>query len=304
MFSYLKVFSLTSFLRQSNRGSHRIRTNRIDHTMLRLNLDEVPSPVLSPPLKWAGGKRWLVSSLLEYWRPNSDRRLVEPFVGGLAVALGMQPARALLNDHNQHVINFYKWLQRGLSLTGIRLENSTEAFYTNRARFNQLVAAGKHMSREAAGLFYYLNRTCYNGLCRFSRAGRFNVPFGRYKTINYTRDFGDFQGALERWHFVAEDFSGLPMKPSDFVYADPPYDVEFTSYSAAGFGWHDQVRLAEWLARHRGPVIASNQATERIVKLYKELGFKVLRLLGPRRISCKAERKPALEILALRNVDR
>ena len=72
---------------------------------------------LKPPLKWAGGKRWQVPHLRSYWTINAHRRLVEPFCGGLAVALGLMPARALLNDINPHVINFYKWLKRGLIIT-------------------------------------------------------------------------------------------------------------------------------------------------------------------------------------------
>ena len=77
-----------------------------------------PSPVarttLTPPLKWAGGKRWLVPTLLPLWQPYAQRQLVEPFVGGMAVTLGLQPVRALLNDTNPHLMNFYRWLQRGL----------------------------------------------------------------------------------------------------------------------------------------------------------------------------------------------
>ena len=67
-----------------------------------------------PPLKWAGGKRWQVPHLLEYWEPQKHRRLVEPFTGGLAVTLGLNPKQALLNDINPHLINFYNWLKRGL----------------------------------------------------------------------------------------------------------------------------------------------------------------------------------------------
>src|SRR5262245_8693622 len=78
---------------------------------------------LKPPLKWAGGKRWLVPKLLPYWQHYSDRRLVEPFSGGLAVALGLMPGRALLNDRNPHLISFYSWLRRGLKIS-IPMENN------------------------------------------------------------------------------------------------------------------------------------------------------------------------------------
>src|SRR5262245_57506436 len=71
---------------------------------------------LLPPLKWPGGKRWQLAHLKPIWQPYGDRRLVEPFCGGLAVALGLRPDRALLNDANAHVISFYLWLQRGLRI--------------------------------------------------------------------------------------------------------------------------------------------------------------------------------------------
>ena len=82
---------------------------------------------LAPPLKWAGGKRWQVPLLEPLWRPHAHRRLVEPFCGGLAVTLGLQPQRALLNDVNPHVINFYRWLQRGLRID-LPLENDEELY--------------------------------------------------------------------------------------------------------------------------------------------------------------------------------
>src|SRR5215212_5917470 len=80
--------------------------------------DAVPAAAPSPPLKWAGGKRWQLPHLRNYWFAHSDRRLVEPFCGGLAVALGLSPTRALLNDINPHLINFYRSVQRGLTITG------------------------------------------------------------------------------------------------------------------------------------------------------------------------------------------
>src|SRR5229473_3564578 len=217
-----------------------------------------------PPLKWAGGKRWLVPHLMRLWMPHRARRLVEPLCGGLAVALGLMPARALLNDISPHTTNFYRHLKRGLCVT-IPMRNESELYYAHRERFNALIRAGATASEEAAALFYYLNRTGYNGLCRFNRRGEFNVPFGKHKSIAYARDFPEYTKAFKNWIFFSGDFERLPLEIGDFVYADPPYDVEFTAYAKDGFDWDDQVRAAEWLAGHRGPVVLSNQATPRIV---------------------------------------
>jgi len=263
-----------------------------------------PAPVpgdLSPPLKWAGGKRWLVPRLRDLWQEGAHRRLVEPFVGGMAVALGLLPERALLNDLNRHLINFYRHLQRGL-VVEIALENDKATYYRHRERFNALVREGKAGTQESAALFYFLNRTGYNGLCRFNKKGAFNVPFGRYKAINYTKDFRPYASLLARWHFTCVDFAALQLDAGDLVYADPPYDVAFTSYSRHGFVWADQVRLAHWLASRPLPVIASNQATRRILDLYRGLGFDIELLDAPRRISCTGDRTPAKEMLATKNL--
>jgi len=261
----------------------------------------VQSASTKPPLKWAGGKRWLVPYLKPFWDAHADLRLVEPFCGGLAVTLGLLPAAALLNDINSHAINFYRWLKKGLAIN-LPLANDRELYYQYRQRFNQLIREGKAQTREAAELFYYLNRTGYNGLCRFNRQGTFNVPFGKYKVINYARDFCKYKEIFAGWNFTNLDFAEIPLEKGDFIYADPPYDVQFTQYSKEGFNWQDQVRLAEWLSRHQGPVILSNQATERVVTLYSRLGFKLYYLDAPRMISCTGDRTRAKEVLAMKGV--
>lgn len=262
---------------------------------------EASSEPLQPPLKWAGGKRWQVPHLRPLWEPHLHRRLVEPFCGGLAVTLGLQPEQALLNDANPHVINFYRWLKKGLRIN-VTVENKERLFYQNRERFNILLNEGKSDSQEAAALFYFLNRTGYNGLCRFNSRGEFNVPFGQYKTITYAKSFPAYRAAFADWEFTSGDFSAIPLRHDDFVYADPPYDVEFTTYSQGGFTWEDQVRTAKTLSKHRGPVVLVNQATERVDALYRKLSFDVEYLNAPRRISCNGDRSPAKEILATRNL--
>ena len=258
---------------------------------------------LTPPLKWAGGKRWLVPHIESYWKAHSERRLVEPFCGGLAVALGLGPQKALLNDINAPLMNFYAWLKKGLSNLRLDMQNDAETYYAHRERFNALLMSGRGRNKEAAALFYYLNRTGYNGLCRFNGKGGFNVPFGRYKRINYVRDFSAYREVFEGWEFYCRDFETFPIEPDDFIYADPPYDVQFTKYAKEDFSWADQVRLAEFLAAHEGPVVLSNQATDRIVELYEKNGFTLQFLEGPRRISCTGDRSPAREVLAVRGVE-
>ena len=128
------------------------------------------------------------------------------------------------------------------------------------------------------------------------------MPFGRYKTINYTRDFTEYSPVLKQWTLTQGDFDQVEIQAGDFIYADPPYDVEFTTYSAGGFDWQDQVRLAEWLAAKKIPVVVSNQATQRIVELYSSLGFTIEVVDAPRRISCNGDRTPAPEMQATKGL--
>lgn len=316
----------------------------------------IKSPALLPPLKWAGGKRWLAPRLAPYWNLHSECRFVDPFCGALGVALSFMPERALLNDLNPHLMHFLSCLKRGLvieippeertegALGKIRflmeageepekscrqmplslaerpgpgpeaeapppfhrvrlsMKNDRGLYYRHRQRFNELLRSGLDQTPEAAALFYFLNRTGFNGLCRFNQSGEFNVPFGRYTRIGYVRDFSPYRAAFAHWQFACVDFEALRLEPDDFIYADPPYDVEFTQYSKASFGWEEQVRTAEWLARHPGPVVLSNQATNRILTLYRKLGYRLEFLKGPRRISCNGDRSPAKEVMAFRNL--
>jgi len=257
---------------------------------------------LHPPLKWAGGKRWLAPALDQLYAAHRRCRLVEPFCGGLAVALGLRPRRALLNDINPHAVNFYRHLQHGLRAR-IPMRNDHDLYYAHRGEFNRLVTGRGASTSKAAQLFYYLNRTGYNGLCRFNSRGEFNVPFGRYAQIRYRRDFTDYAPVLASWVFSQGDFEAIRLGQRDFVYADPPYDVAFRHYAAGGFDWCEQERLALWLSRHPGPVVLSNQATPRIRELYADLGFDLQLLEAPRRIACNGNRSPAVEVLATRNLD-
>ncbi len=255
-----------------------------------------------PVLKWAGGKRWLIEELRKFFEPN--RRLVDPFVGGMSVPLGLEAKRALISDVNPHVMNLHMHLKTGMvkdeKFNHIEFRHDQDVFYRNRELFNTLADTRQFWTTDGALLFYYLNRSCYNGLCRFNRRGLFNTPFGKYTTVNYETSFLQHRDAMKDWTLMCGDFESLPLDPEDFIYADPPYDVEFTSFAQRDFTWSDQERLAAWLARHKGPAMASNQATARIIELYRRYGFEVYQLPGPRTISSTGDRTPAQEILAVK----
>lgn len=281
-----------------------------------------------PYLKYPGGKRRLVPQISRYYEPyRQSSRFVDLFCGSAAVSLGLCPAVALLNDACRPLIGFHRWVQQGWGNVSessgywVNFENDETVYYQNRDRFNHLIASGLDWTLEAALLLYYLNRTGFNGLMRFSKSGVYNVPYGHYRKINYREDFSPWRSPMQGWVFTSADFAAAQLVPTDFVYADPPYDsveddsveqlsllgVEhqgqagdgFVGYSGA-FGWGDQVRLALHLVRHPGPVLVSNAATYRIMRLYQDLGFQVDLVRVRRSISCKGDRPLAKEIFAFK----
>lgn len=222
-------------------------------------------------------------------------------MGALSVSLGIAPKVALVNDINPHLVNFYRQIQQGLKYN-LPFGNSEVDYYVARDRFNLLIKLGEIETPEMAQLFYYLNRTGFNGLCRFNKSGLFNVPFGRYKSINYRDNFDDLTDSIINYQIMNLDFAELPYQAGDFIYVDPPYDTPFTAYSAGGFEWDIQVRLAEFYAKLNLPVLISNQATGRILELYGDLGYKMETISAPRRIASNGKRDDALEILAWSSV--
>ena len=265
---------------------------------------------MKPFLKWAGGKYRIVERILAAL--PAGKRLVEPFVGSGAVFLNAGFESATVADSNQDLIELYQIIQaegEAFAQYAAALfvpENNTEAvFYQYREEFN----ASKDLARKAA-LFVYLNRHCFNGLCRYNGKGKFNVPFGRYakpqfpmaemlgfhqKSQCVTFNVADFRDTLES---IAE---------GSVVYCDPPYapltaTANFTAYHTNSFNLEQQVLLAqkaESLMKKRIPVLISNHRTPLTQEWYKNAAethiVKVRRSIS----SNGGTRKKVDELLAL-----
>jgi len=231
---------------------------------------------IDSPLKWAGSKRWCAMLITEFWKANERDYFVEPFAGAIASTLNARPEKAILNDINPHLINFYKQVQKGLVLN-MEMKNNEKFYYEIRAKFNILIEKGESETKEAALFFYYLNKTGYNGLCRFAKKkGNFNVPFGRHKKINYKINFNDIREAIKDYDFFSSDFISIKssdLKDSAFHFIDSPYDQAFSGYSKESFEWEDQIRTIEWAAKLEGPVLMTNNATDAILEELTKNGF-------------------------------
>ena len=223
-----------------------------------------------PLLKWVGSKRWQVPELRTA-RALRGRRVVELFCGGAAVSFGLEPGRVLLNDANPHLINFYRWMQRGFVWT-LDLESSEALYYDYRAWFNRLVRERRADTADGAQLFYYLNHHGFNGMCRFNKAGGFNVPFRPGRTC-VEPDLAVSRLVLKNWQFTCDDFSDVLLEPDDFVYADPPYDGTFVGYTEGGWGQESFEELACLLRSHPGPVVIMNSATPWVTATLTALGY-------------------------------
>lgn len=259
----------------------------------------------APFLKWVGGKTSLLPELLKHV-PSRYRRYHEPFVGGGAMFFAVRPRRAVLADCNPELVHTYAQVRD--DVYGV-LDALARHVY-ERAHFEAVRALepAKLAPAERAARFIYLNKTCFNGLWRVNRAGRFNVPFGRYKNPR----FADPSSLITASHALkGVEIRHAPFEealaqaaPGDFVYLDPPYDpvsptASFASYTAGGFTWEDQRRLAHAcvvLNRRGVRFLLSNSATDRVRELYS--GFEQRIVRAPRFINSKAEgRGPVDEIL-------
>jgi len=238
---------------------------------------------LTPLLKWAGGKRWLVDELLAAF-PTTSKRYYEPFLGGAAVFFAFRPQQATLSDTNKELINCYRQVrdQPQMVLQALRKLKNTEANYY-RVRERQPT---DRIERAARLLF--LTSLSFNGIFRQNLDGLFNVPYGNKTHIN-PADFAKIMAAskaLKCSKLVWSDFETVTDKAvaGDIVYFDPPYTVAhgnngFVKYNAKIFSWDDQIRLsniAERLSKRGCFVFISNADHPSIRDLYKTFDLKVV----------------------------
>lgn len=264
---------------------------------------------MKPFLKWAGNKFQIVEQIREIL--PMGKRLLEPFVGSGAVFLNTDYPRYVLSDANGDLIHLYATLQaEGEVFVAYCRQffgpdhNDPDVYYSRRALFNDT-----EDERLRSALFLYLNKHCYNGLCRYNAKGGFNVPFGRYKRPYFPeKELMFFAARASHAVFRQADFveSMRSAEKGDVVYCDPPYvplseTANFTSYSAGGFGLDAQRSLADEaraLAGRGIPVLISNHDTPFVREIYA--GAEIVGLQVQRYISRDGNnRNKAGEVLAL-----
>ena len=215
--------------------------------------------LVAPFLKWVGGKRQLMPSIVELLSKNiKELNYVEPFIGGGAVLFHLQPKNAIINDFNEELINVYTVIKNNLNDLIVDLkkhDNNPDYFYQIRSldrteEFKNLTPV------QRASRVIFLNKTCFNGLYRVNNAGEFNAPFGRYKNPNIVNEptlkavnkYLNSNSIILRNDDYADVLADI--NENSFVYLDPPYhpiseSSNFTGYIQGGWDMFDQIRLRE-----------------------------------------------------------
>ena len=262
-----------------------------------LSLNEVlPEGKALPFVKWAGGKRSITSTILQYL-PASIEVYHEPFVGGGAVFFAFEHMikTATLADLNQELVVTYLAVANNTDKLIKSLERHTRKHQEEKDYYMKIRKQSPKDSIDIAARFLYLNRTCFNGLYRVNKSGKFNVPEGKYKNpkICDSVNLRNASQILKKADIRFGQFD-LTISPQngDFVYCDPPYDGTFSGYQADGFGNADQERLKKsvdtWT--HQGAsVMVSNSDTPFIRELYE--GYHVHSITGQRNISSTGDKR-------------
>lgn len=229
--------------------------------------------IAKPFIKWVGGKSQLIEQLDKQLPADFDNwenvTYIEPFVGGGAMLFYLLQRYpnikyAVINDINSDLTTCYQTVrdmpeQLILSLCdiesaylGLQSEDARKEFFlTARERYNQ-----KNLDPiENTTLFFFLNRTCFNGLYRVNKKGLFNVPFGKYvnPTICNSEIIRKDSELLQRVEILNGDFEATfeYAKGNTLFYFDPPYrplsdTSSFKDYSKESFNDDAQERLKEF----------------------------------------------------------
>lgn len=274
--------------------------------------------LVAPFLKWVGGKRQLMPTIVEHLPENiKDYKYIEPFIGGGAVLFNLQPKNAIINDFNEELINVYQVIKNNLDelITDLKKhKNEAEYFYSVRSldrngEFKKLTAV------QRASRVIFLNKTCFNGLYRVNNAGEFNSPFGRYKNPNIVNE--PILKAVNKFlnnnniDIKNGDYSDV-LKQADkkcFVYLDPPYhpiseSSNFTGYVQGGWNMYDQIDLktaCDELNKKGVKFLFSNSSAEFIKDLYKD--YKITIVKANRAINSNGADRGEVDEVLIRNYE-
>lgn len=268
---------------------------------------------IAPFVKWAGGKRQLLTQIKERM-PKFYNKYYEPFVGGGAVIFEFLPQNAVINDINRALVNTYRqicnepelFLQVIYKMDSDMWEDGKKYYYSLRERYNDKLMK-EEFDMELAALFVFMNKHCFNGLYRVNSKGLFNVPYNNNKRKSYDEENiraisqylkgvtileGDFETACEN------------AKKGDFIFFDSPYaplnPTSFESYTKEGFDIESHKRLSRLfdnLTKRGCYCMLTNHNTELIKELYSNKGYSLDIVSVKRMINSDASNRVGEEVI-------
>lgn len=227
---------------------------------------------MKPLVKYRGGKSKEIRYIKEHI-PNFNGRYIEPFFGGGALFFHLEPQKAIINDINTKLIEFYKGVKFDFQTLKSELLEIEKTYTTNRKEFEQLKAEAPtervkdnnevlyyqirdmfngltEKTYSNALLYFFINKTSYSGMIRYNSKGEFNVPYGRYKNLNTTLVTKSHSELLANTAIFNLDYKVIfeMAGEGDFMFLDPPYDCVFSDYGNAeykdGFNEKNHIELA------------------------------------------------------------
>ena len=224
---------------------------------------------LKPFIKWSGGKSDEIKMFEQYF-PDKYTKYIEPFVGGGSVYFYLNPSDAIISDVHTELIDLYQSIGngKGAEIYEFMKQNPNDetTYYKIRDQMeiNNMIDSAKR--------FYYQRKTCFRGMLRYNKNGKFNIPFGRYKTINYNDLIKeDYAKLLARTTILNKGFDYIFNNYNDenhFMFLDPPYDSEFTDYGYCQFGRDEQKQLASFFKTTKIKCLMIIGKTKFIEELY------------------------------------
>lgn len=249
-----------------------------------------------PFLKWAGGKRVLAPKIIALL-PKEINRYYEPMVGAGAVffelARKKRFKKARISDINPELIRTYRAIRDDVTSV-IGYLRQIESQHLNRKDKEAYFYKVRAMDLPdddlppIAARMIYLNKTCFNGLYRVNRSGKFNAPYGKYTnpTICDEQNLRSVSKILRGVQITCQDFEAALddiQAKKDAAYLDPPYwpvkKGAFTAYTEGGFDSLDQQRLADLAHKFKKKgvhAVLSNSDVLAVHKIYKGLKINIV----------------------------
>ena len=275
--------------------------------------------LVAPVLKWVGGKRQLLDSLVPLLPPKITS-YCEPFVGGGALLFHLCPKTAYINDINKDLMGVYTVIRDNVEELIEELktyQNEADFFYSVRDWDRDKKQYQALSDIRKAARILYLNKTCFNGLYRVNNSGEFNAPFGYYRNPNIVnepvlRAVSVYFNSADIY-FSSVDYAEVlaEIKKGTFVYLDPPYDPvsdtsNFTGYAKGGFSKDDQIRLRKCcddLTQRGIRFMLSNSATPFIMEQYSAYKDHITIVRAKRAVNSVGSGRGDVDEVVIRNYD-